>query len=114
MLIHQNQRNVEYREKPRNGEGMVTFSHFVDETKEQHLKLLAELTLPPGASIGPHQHDKETEYFIFLEGNGVVNDNGTEVPVKKGDVAVTGNGNYHSVKNTGTVPLVLHAVIILH
>jgi mannose-6-phosphate isomerase-like protein (cupin superfamily) len=114
MLIHQDQWNVEYREKPRNGEGIVTFSHFVDETKEQHLKLLAELTLPPGAAIGPHQHDNETEYFIFLEGTGVVNDNGADVPVKKGDVVVTGNGAHHSVKNTGTVPLVLHAVIILH
>ncbi|MDR1211936.1 MAG: cupin domain-containing protein [Spirochaetaceae bacterium] len=114
MLIHQNQWNVEYREKPRNGEGIVTFSHFVDETKERHLKLLAELTLPPGAAIGRHQHDKETEYFIFLEGNGTVNDNGADVPVKKGDVVVTGNGDYHSVTNTGTVPLVLHAVIILH
>jgi mannose-6-phosphate isomerase-like protein (cupin superfamily) len=38
----------------------------------------------------------------------------SETPIKAGDVIVTGNGASHSIKNTGTVPLTLHAAIITH
>ncbi|GHV74958.1 hypothetical protein AGMMS49940_22600 [Spirochaetia bacterium] len=65
-------------------------------------------------SIGYHQHDAETEYFIFTSGAGTANDNGTEHPVKAGDMMVTGNGASHSVKNTGSVPLVFNAIIVTH
>jgi mannose-6-phosphate isomerase-like protein (cupin superfamily) len=47
-----------------------------------------------------------------MEGTGVADDNGREVPVKKGDVMVTGGGAFHSIANNGSVPLVLHAAII--
>ena len=42
----------------------------------------------------------------------MANDNGTDKPVTRGDVMITGNGETHSISNTGNVPLVLHAVII--
>ncbi|MDR0568816.1 MAG: cupin domain-containing protein, partial [Spirochaetaceae bacterium] len=46
------------------------------------------------------------------EGNGVVNDNGKEVPVKPGDAMATGGGASHSIANTGSVPLKMIAAII--
>jgi mannose-6-phosphate isomerase-like protein (cupin superfamily) len=52
------------------------------------------------------------EFFIILEGSGVVDDNGREVPIGKGDVMITASGDSHSIANNGNVPLVLHAVII--
>jgi mannose-6-phosphate isomerase-like protein (cupin superfamily) len=113
MIYHRNGMKVEQKENMRGGEGIATLTHFVDGSAMQNARMLAELTLPPGASIGYHRHDGETEYFIFLSGSGVVNDNGTEAPVQGGDVMVTGNGA-HSVANTGQVPLVFHAVIITH
>jgi mannose-6-phosphate isomerase-like protein (cupin superfamily) len=103
---------AETREKMRGGEGAVGFRHFAEEGAHPHLKMAAELTLPAGASIGQHGHSTETEYFVFLEGAGLVNDNGTEKPVKKGDAMIIGGGAFHSVKNTGDVPLVLCAFII--
>ncbi|MDR2078522.1 MAG: cupin domain-containing protein [Treponema sp.] len=112
MIYHRNEMKTEQKEKMRGGEGSAFFTHFVDGSTMQHARLLAELTLPPGASIGCHQHDRETEYFIFLSGSGMVNDNGVEMPVTSGDVMVTGNGASHSVANTGQVPLVFHAIII--
>jgi mannose-6-phosphate isomerase-like protein (cupin superfamily) len=105
---------VEQKTSMRDGTGTVTLTHLADESAQQHTRLLAELSLPPGASIGPHQHDGETEYFFILSGTGVVNDNGTEIPVAPGDTVITGNGASHSIKNPGEVPLVLHAVIVTY
>jgi mannose-6-phosphate isomerase-like protein (cupin superfamily) len=103
---------TEQKEKMRDGEGIASQVLLVDCEKEKNIRLLAEMTLPPGASIGPHKHDAETEYYLILSGSGLVHDNGTDVPVKAGDAVITGNGAAHSIKNTGAVPLVFHAVIV--
>ena len=76
--------------------------------------MFAEITLNPGCSIGYHSHDSETEYYFILSGTGTVNDDGKEVQVKHGDSIVTGNGASHSIKNTGSVPLVFIAVIVTY
>lgn len=114
MTIQRSAMKTEKKEKMRGGEGITAFTYFVPNDTETNARMLAELSLEPGASIGYHQHDKETEYFIFIAGSGIVNDNGAEHPVKSGDVMVTGNGASHSVKNTGTVPLVFNAIIVTY
>ncbi|MDR2483057.1 MAG: cupin domain-containing protein [Treponema sp.] len=113
MVIHRNEMTTERKENMRGGEGAAILTHF-SGGGVQHTRLAAELSLPPGASIGYHQHTDETEYFVFLEGSGVVNDNGEEVPVQKGDVMITGGGASHAVKNTSAVPLVFNAFIITY
>ncbi|MCL1814368.1 MAG: cupin domain-containing protein [Treponema sp.] len=113
MLCHRNELRTEAREKARGGNGTVNFLHLVEGKRVQkNTNMLAELTLPPGASIGPHSHTDETEFFVILKGNGTVNDNGTEKPITEGDVMITVSGETHSIANTGNVPLVLHAVIV--
>jgi mannose-6-phosphate isomerase-like protein (cupin superfamily) len=114
MIYHRNEMKIEQKEKMRGGEGTVTLTHLVEGSSMRNARMLAELTMPPGASIGYHEHDQETEYFIILSGSGIINDNGEESPIKAGDVIVTGNGASHSIKNTGTVPLILHAAIITY
>jgi mannose-6-phosphate isomerase-like protein (cupin superfamily) len=114
MVIHRNEMKSEDKEKMRGGEGTATLTYLVDCENEKNIRMLAEITLPPGASIGPHKHDAETEYFLIFSGSGMVNDNGAEVPVKAGDAVITGNGAFHSIKNTGAVPLVLHAAVVTY
>ncbi|GHV92100.1 oxalate-binding protein [Spirochaetia bacterium] len=114
MVIQRSEMKSEKKEKMRDGEGTVSFNYLVDCEKEKNIRMLAELTIPPGASIGYHRHDSETEYYVILSGSGVVNDNGTEKPVKAGDSIITGNGDSHSIKNTGNVPLVFHAIIVTY
>jgi mannose-6-phosphate isomerase-like protein (cupin superfamily) len=105
---------TESKEKMRDGEGTTHFTYLVDCEKEKNIRMLSEVTLPPGASIGYHRHDNETEYFLILSGTGEVNDDGTVKPVKAGDAVITGNGASHSIKNTGEIPLVVHAVIVTY
>ncbi|MDR3160981.1 MAG: cupin domain-containing protein [Spirochaetaceae bacterium] len=114
MIVHRSEMKVEQKERMRGGEGTVFLTHFVGENTQKNTRLAGEFTLPPGTSIGIHRHDKETEYFIFLEGTGTVTDNGAERPIQKGDVMITGNGASHSVKNTGSLPLIFTALIVTH
>jgi mannose-6-phosphate isomerase-like protein (cupin superfamily) len=114
MVVKRNEMKTELKEQMRGGEGTVTLVHFTGCENEKNIRLLAEITLPPGASIGKHRHDAETEYFLIVSGSGMVDDNGVEKPVLAGDSIITGDGAYHSVKNTGDVPLVMNAAIVTH
>jgi mannose-6-phosphate isomerase-like protein (cupin superfamily) len=105
---------TEVKEKMRDGEGAANFTYLVDAANEKNTRLLAEITLEPGCSIGYHKHDKETEYYFIISGSGMVNDNGNDIRIKAGDSIITGNGASHSIKNTGNIPLVLHAIIVTY
>ena len=114
MVLSRNEMKVENRERLRDGEGLARLTHLVDAGAEKNIRLLAEISLEPGASIGYHKHESETEYFFILSGTGLLNDDGKELEVKPGDSIITGNGASHSLKNTGSDPLVLHAVIVTY
>jgi mannose-6-phosphate isomerase-like protein (cupin superfamily) len=114
MVIPRNEMVSEDKENMRNGEGKTHFTYLLDGSAEKNARMFAEITLEPGCSIGYHRHDSETEYYFILFGTGTVNDDGKEVEVKQGDSIITGNGASHSIKNTGAVPLVFHAIIITH
>ena len=114
MVIHRNEMKVEDKERMRDGEGNTHFVYLLDGSTQKNARMFAEVTLNPGSSIGYHRHDSETEYYFILSGAGLVNDDGKEVQVKQGDAIVTGNGASHSIKNTGSVPLVFHAVIVTY
>ncbi|MCL2319250.1 MAG: cupin domain-containing protein [Treponema sp.] len=114
MVIHRNEMKTEVKERMRDGEGSTHFTYLLDGSTQKNARMFAELTLKPGSSIGYHRHDSETEYYFILSGSGTVNDDGKEVQVKQGDSVITGNGASHSIKNTGSVPLVFHAVIVTY
>ena len=114
MVIHRSEMKTEDKERMRDGKGSTHLVYLLDGSTQKNARMFAEITLNPGCSIGYHQHEAETEYYFILSGSGTVNDNGNEVQVKQGDSITTGNGNSHSINNTGSVPLVFHAVIITY
>jgi mannose-6-phosphate isomerase-like protein (cupin superfamily) len=62
--------------------------------------------LKPGAAIGYHLQEIDEVYYI-LSGNGVMQMNGKEFPVKPGDAILTRPGSSHGLKQTGTEDLTL-------
>jgi mannose-6-phosphate isomerase-like protein (cupin superfamily) len=107
------QQEVEKREAMRGGTGEVRIRHYLkpDEIKAR-TRLCAELILPPGANIGPHDHVDEDEIYIIQQGQGLMTDGGKKFPVAAGDAILTGQGASHSIKNTGAEDLIITAVII--
>ena len=112
MVIRRKEMKTEVKEKMRGGDGQADFVHLVNCENEKNIRLLSEITLQPGSSIGRHNHENEAEYYIILSGSGKVDDDGKDVKVEKGDVVITKGGAFHSIANTGAVPLVFHAIVV--
>ncbi len=113
MKITPNDYIKDVRHEMRGGEGDVTIEHFQKEGLPEKCRLMSKITLEPGCSIGHHVHNNETEYYIITKGEAIVDDDGTDVSCKAGDVIVTSNGSGHSIKNTSKDTMEMIAVIIL-
>jgi mannose-6-phosphate isomerase-like protein (cupin superfamily) len=69
--------------------------------------LLGWTVLPPGARHDRHRHHDADEFFVVLQGSGMVyTDNGRE-PASKGDVVYTPSEHWHGFDNTGDEDVVL-------
>ncbi|MFH1799559.1 MAG: cupin domain-containing protein [Candidatus Omnitrophota bacterium] len=113
MIKKKNDQAIERRANMRGGAGAVTVRHYLKpEEIKARTRLCAELILPPGTSIGLHDHVDEDEIYLIQKGQGLVTDDGREFPVATGDAILTGQGASHSIKNTGAEDLVVTAVII--
>ena len=75
-------------------------------------RLFNFVTFPPNSSIGYHVHNGESETDVVLKGEGIYNDNGTEVEVKAGDVTYCAPGEGHGLENRGSEDLVIAALIM--
>lgn len=115
MIHTEREMKQEIRESMRGGTGSVTIRHiFTKDEFSAKTRLCARLTIPPGASIGPHQHETEDEVYIITRGTGVLNNGINETKVARGDAILTGNGESHSIKNDGVEDLELIAVIMCY
>jgi mannose-6-phosphate isomerase-like protein (cupin superfamily) len=106
---------TEVRHAMRGGTGSVTLQHFFksDEITAKS-RLCARLTLPPGASIGTHQHTGEDEVYIITRGSGLLDDGTAKTQVNVGDAILTGKGESHAITNTGPTELEIIAVIMCY
>ncbi len=112
MIIHKAECRTEVKHSMRGGAGSVEITHLEDSDTLSNGRLFARLTLPPGASIGTHVHEGETEYYYIISGTGEVEEHDGLKQVGPGDVVVTGGGDSHSIINTGNHPLEFIALIL--
>ncbi|MGI6035411.1 MAG: cupin domain-containing protein [Limnochordia bacterium] len=104
----------EIRSNLRGGQGDIEFIHlFTQEEMGSKTRLFAKIILPPGGSIGFHEHHGEEEIYFILKGSGLANDNGQEVKVGPGDAVLTGGGAGHSIENVGEGPLEMVAAVLM-
>lgn len=102
------------KEHVQGGNGGANFYTIV---KEEDLygagRLYARVELDPGASIGWHRHEGETEPYYILEGKGIfIDDDGSRNEVVPGDVCSILPGQCHSIENPSeTDPLVFVALV---
>lgn len=111
MIRKKSDMRSEKKEKMRDGNGTVSLTHMVEKEEMQNGRLFAWISLPVGASIGPHVHDGETEYYAILSGEGEVSEDDGVKKISGGDMVITGGGASHSIANTGGTELQFIAVI---
>jgi len=112
MIAKKFEMREEIKENMRGGNGAITLRYLVPASETfGKSRMIAELTMPKGASIGPHDHVGETEMYIITEGQAYVTENNEGFTLNAGDVMYTGNGDFHSIENKCENDLVLYAVI---
>lgn len=113
LFRHTSDMRTQQNEHMRGGKGTVTVKHMLnpDELCGKG-RLFAEMTVPPGASVGLHRHEGEVEAYYYLQGSGLYHDNEQAFEIRAGDMTLVSDHNSHSVENTGDVPLVLIALIL--
>ena len=100
-------------ENAQGGENRVTFYDWLlPEEAKGHGRVFSKLVIPPGASIGYHEHEGEFEAYYVLSGEATVNDNGSEQILRAGDMHLCPDGSGHGTVNKGTEDLVLLALIM--
>jgi mannose-6-phosphate isomerase-like protein (cupin superfamily) len=115
MITRDREMTAELRDNMRGGKGAVKVENwFTPEAFGAKVRLCARLTVPPGGSIGTHNHAAEDEVYIVLSGHGLIVEDGRQIPVSAGDAILTGKGGAHGVENTGNEPLVIAAIIMLY
>ena len=104
----------ETRTAMRGGQGEVHMT--VLASKEEllnHARMHDVIELPAGSGIGYHEHTGETEIFYILEGEPTYSDNGIEVTLHAGDVAICPSGEGHSISNnTGNVVRMVATIVV--
>ena len=112
MIRRAGEYQVDRNENMRGGEGVIELNHLLNKEEfEGAGRLFSLLRIKPGDSIGYHIHENEQETFYILEGEALYNENGTEVILKAGDVALCKDGEHHSIKNIGNETLVFFGLI---
>ncbi len=68
------------------------------------------LLLPPGSSLGRHQHAGVEEIYYVMDGEGVLHVNDESAPVRKGDAVPVLLNDVHSIENASASDLELMVV----
>jgi len=97
MIIDFNNMSFEDFPNFKGGEKQLTAKMFFDGTNR-----IMSAYLVPGASIGLHTHDVNSEILFVLKGEGTLLDDGISTPIKAGQCAYCPKGHNHSLINTST------------
>jgi len=113
LFRHSHEMLTQQIDHMRGGQGIVAVKHLLnpDEMLGKG-RLFAQNTLPPGASIGLHRHQGDSEAYYVIEGSGVYRNNDQSFAIGVGDLALVDDQNQHSIENTGDVPLIFIALIL--
>lgn len=95
------------------GKGEIYFHDWLTSGEAYSLgRVFSKLVIPPGCSIGVHQHIGEFEAFYVLSGQARVTDGNMVYTLKPGDMNLCREGDFHGVENAAKEDLVLMALIM--
>ncbi len=82
------------------GHGPILFRRlFNTESFETNIHVISHAILPPGSSIGYHQHNTREEVYFVVNGEGQITGNGHRFDVEAGDAALCRLGGAHGIVN---------------
>lgn len=112
MIKRQDEQRMEQRENVCGGCGKAEVLNVFEPQDMSQARMFGRITLEPGAEFGTHTHHGEAEIYYVLKGELVTGERSGEYVLHAGDASYTGDGDYHYLKNVGTEPAELLAVIV--
>ncbi|WP_028975488.1 cupin domain-containing protein [Spirochaeta cellobiosiphila] len=114
MVRTEEELQKEQKPAPFEGKGEILVRSLLNGPDEMYKtgRVFAHTTVYPGSGIGYHVHNKESETYYILSGEGKFNDNGVIKTVKAGDVTFTGAGEGHGIEALGDTPIEMIALIL--
>lgn len=107
------EQNVQKAQNKAGGKGEITIAHLLTPAElDGKCAMFAKVTIPPGCSIGIHEHHGNTETYHILSGKALYNDNGREIHIGAGATTFCPDGEQHGIENEGSEDLVFMALII--
>lgn len=93
------------------GEQYVESYRAFDRMKDlRTLDFVDFVRIPPGATIGRHQHGDNCEWYVITQGTGTMWFKGEELQVKPGDVLMNPANGEHGLVNDSQEDI--HLVVI--
>ncbi len=115
MIFYAKDRVENIRAGAQGGTGRIVGSHpFAADARPEntHFRMVGQMALAPGSSIGFHVHQNDEEIYLITGGRGAYTDaDRKEYAVAAGDLTLTRQGEGHGLANTGDEPLTFVAVI---
>lgn len=84
---------------------------FIAKIHFDRLNKIIHGTLPPGATIGKHTHEGDSEIIYILSGTGEVFYDGDIIPLEAGQCHYCPKRHTHSLINNSEADLVFFAVV---
>lgn len=113
MIRRKEEINIRPVKGAQGGKGQVYFHDWLTKEEACNLgRVFSKLVIPPGSSIGVHQHNGEFEAIYVLEGQATVTDGDETVVLNPGDMNLCREGDFHGVENCGDQDLVMIALIM--
>ena len=83
-----------------NGVGHINFFRpFDSKTNCKKIDFIDLVTIPPGSTIGNHFHGDNEEWYIILQGKGLMRINSKDIEVKAGDIIINEHFGEHGLVN---------------
>jgi mannose-6-phosphate isomerase-like protein (cupin superfamily) len=112
MLIRSDEVETKSVERARGGAGTILGQALLGEHPGSSIKGLGITRLPPGTSVGFHEHHGEEDFYFCLSGEGIVLDHDEEKPFLPGTLQITRSGQAQAIRNTGPTDLVFFGGLI--
>lgn len=92
--------NKQIQESSHDGKGPVNlFEIWSKSDFSSKIDFIDRVVVPPGSTIGFHKHGENEEMYVVLEGQGLMNIEGEEIAVNKGDMILNPVGGSHGLVN---------------
>ena len=94
---------MQHQENSHDGTGSVDlFEIWAKSDFQSSIDFIDRVVVPPGSTIGFHQHGENEEMYIVLEGSGLMRVEDEETVVTKGDMVLNPAGGRHGLINNSS------------